>query len=59
MAEINFDGNIAIRLIENAVLVRCGVGWLSFPEWDGVKGAAQYVAHRIEQLKKERAAAPR
>jgi hypothetical protein len=54
MTEEKSDGFITIRLIENAVLVKCGVGWLSFPDWEGRNGAAEHVAHRIKTLKKDR-----
>lgn len=59
MAEINFDGNISVRVIENGILVKCGPGWVHFKEWDGSDGASEYVYRRIEKLKSERAAAPR
>ena len=45
---------IAVKLIENAVLVRQRDRWASFPSWDGIGGAAEHIASRIEKLKKIR-----
>ena len=57
MAEHN-DGKIneyiAVKLIENAVLVRVRDRWVSFPRWGGVGGAAEHIEGRIEALKRMR-----
>lgn len=45
---------IKIRVIENAILVKLGTGWLSFGSWNGKGGASDHISHRIGLLYKER-----
>ena len=48
-----FDkATIKVRLIENAILVTCGEGWLSFETWER---ASQHIAARVAALKAKRA----
>lgn len=49
---------IGVKLIENAVLVRVGGRWVSFPDWDGSDGASEHVFQRIKALKSKRGVAP-
>lgn len=50
---------IAVKVIENAVLVRVRDQWISFAQWEGSGGASEYLGHRIEKLKTVRQAAQR
>lgn len=45
---------IKIRVIQNAILVKLGTAWLSFPEWTGKAGASAHIEYRIQALYKER-----
>ena len=47
---------IKIRVIENAILVKSGTGWLSFQNWSGNGGASAHISHRIAKVYSERAA---
>lgn len=45
---------IKIRVIDNAILIKVGVGWLSFKDWPE---ASKHISHRIQTLYKIRAEA--
>lgn len=47
---------IKVKLIENAILVKAGPGWLSFETWDK---ASSHIGARLEKLKKERVGTPK
>ncbi len=45
---------IKVRVIENAILIKLGTGWLSFGSWTGKGGASEHIDHRIKALFKKR-----
>ena len=59
MSKSGLDDPILIRLIDNGVLVKTGLGWIHFASWDGPGGASECIAKRFEALKRERAATPK
>lgn len=50
------EDGILIRVIENGVLVRCGIGWMYYPNWER---ASEGVGDRIDAIKKKRQEKPR